>query len=72
MSATPESTLPDPQQTIANLRRELGGCRDELDQALRNLNEMTTERDEALAREAATVEVLQGHQFFTRRPHSSI
>src|SRR5215813_612848 len=59
MSATPESTLPDPQQTIANLRRELGGCRDELDQALRNLNEMTTERDEALAREAATSEVLQ-------------
>ena len=72
MSATPESTLPDPQQTIANLRGELGGCRDELDLALRNLNEMTTERDEALAREAATVEVLQGHQFFTRRPHSSI
>src|SRR5215468_7621297 len=59
MSATPESTLSEPQQTIANLRRELGGCRDELDQALRNLNEMTTERDEALAREAATAEVLQ-------------
>jgi hypothetical protein len=59
MSATPESTLPDPQQIIANLRRELGGCRDELDKALRNLNDTTTERDEALAREAATAEVLQ-------------
>ena len=45
MSATPDNTLADPQQIIADLRRELAECR--------------AERDEALAQQTATSEVLQ-------------
>jgi hypothetical protein len=45
VSQAPESTLADPQQIIADLRRELFECR--------------TERDEALQRETAAAEVLQ-------------
>jgi class 3 adenylate cyclase/putative methionine-R-sulfoxide reductase with GAF domain len=45
MSATHESTLTDPEQRIGDLQRQLAECR--------------AERDEALAREAATAEVLQ-------------
>src|SRR4051812_6384397 len=45
MSATPDSTLADPQQVIAELQRQL--------------EERTAERDEALARETATAEVVQ-------------
>ena len=59
MSVTPDSTLADPQQIIADLQCQLGECRAELDKAQRNLNETTTERDEALAREGATAEVLR-------------
>ena len=44
MSATPDSTLVNPEQRIADLERQL---------AVSN-----AERDEALAREAATAEVL--------------
>ena len=44
MSPRPDSTLADPQQIIADLRRELDECR--------------TERNEALRRETATAEVL--------------
>ena len=44
MSPAPESTLDDPQQVIADLRRELAQCR--------------AERDEALAQQTATAEVL--------------
>jgi GAF domain-containing protein len=44
MSATPDSTLGDWSRTIADLRRELAECK--------------AERDAALAREAATAEVL--------------
>jgi adenylate cyclase len=58
MSATPDSTLASPEQLIADLRRQLAECRADLDKAERNLSETTTERDEALAREAATAEVL--------------
>jgi GAF domain-containing protein len=59
MSVTPDSNLADPQQIIADLQCQLGECRAELDKAQRNLNETTTERDEALAREGATAEVLR-------------
>ena len=45
MAATRDSTLADPQQLIADLQRQLA--------------ERTAERDEALAREFATSEVLQ-------------
>ena len=45
MSATPNSTLVDPAQTIADLRRELA--------------QRTAERDEAHDQQTATAEVLQ-------------
>jgi len=45
MTATPDSTADDPQQTIADLKRQLA--------------ESNAERDEALQRETATSEVLQ-------------
>src|SRR5256714_4043922 len=45
MSPTPDGTLDDPQQTIADLKRQLA--------------ESNAERDQALQRETATSEVLQ-------------
>ena len=45
MSATPDSTLANPEQRIADLERQLA--------------ERTAERDEALQRETASTEVLQ-------------
>ena len=45
MSMTPDSTLADPQQTIADLKRQLA--------------ESNAERDEALEQQTATAEVLQ-------------
>ena len=45
MSPTPDRTLDDPQQLIAELQRQLA--------------ERTAERDEALAQQTATAEVLQ-------------
>jgi two-component system NtrC family sensor kinase len=45
MSATPDSTLTDSEQLIADLQRQLAECR--------------AERDEALQRETAAAEVLQ-------------
>src|SRR5467141_5030382 len=51
MSATPDSTLADPQQIIADLRRTNGELQRRLDEAL-------AERDEALEQQTATAEVL--------------
>jgi hypothetical protein len=45
MSVMPDRTLADTEQLIADLQRQLAGCR--------------AERDEALQRETATAEVLQ-------------
>src|SRR5262245_16680225 len=45
MSATPDSTLANPEQLIADLQRQLAECK--------------AERDKALQRETATAEVLQ-------------
>src|SRR6516162_7692684 len=52
MRATPDSTLADPEQRIADLQRQLAECKAERDKAQRNLNETKT-GDEALARETA-------------------
>ena len=52
MSPTPDSTLDDPQQVIAELRRANAELRRELAGA-------RAERDEALAQQTATAEVLQ-------------
>jgi GAF domain-containing protein len=66
MSATADSTLVDPQQSIADLQRQLAECRSGRDEALterdkaqRRLGELTAERDEALEQQTATAEVLQ-------------
>ena len=58
MSATPDSTLANPEQRIADLERRLAESRAERVEALRKLAETTSERDEALARETATTELL--------------
>ena len=65
MSATRDSTLHDPKATIIDLQRQLADVQRTLDERTaeqdatqRRLAERTAERDEALAREAATTEVL--------------
>jgi two-component system NtrC family sensor kinase len=66
MSPTPDSTLADAQQIIADLQRQLAERRAERDEGLaerdkaqRRLAERTAERDEALEQQTATAEVLQ-------------
>ena len=51
MSATPDSTLANPEQLIADLQRQLAERETEL-------TECKAERDTALQRETATAEVL--------------
>ena len=52
MSATPDSTLANPEQRITDLERQLAECQAERD-------EYKVERDQGLQRETATAEVLQ-------------
>src|SRR6516165_10504453 len=59
MSATPDSTLANPDQRIADLERQLAECRAERDEAQQQLTVRAIERDEAHAQQTATAEVLQ-------------
>ena len=59
MSITPDGTLADRQQIIAELQRQLVETRAERDEAQRRLIECTAERDEAFLEQTATAEVLQ-------------
>jgi GAF domain-containing protein len=59
MRATPDSTLTNPEQRIADLERQLAERTAERDEAERQLAEKTIERDETLAQQIATAEVLQ-------------
>jgi two-component system, NtrC family, sensor kinase len=58
MSAPPDSTLTDPEQIIADLRRELIERTAERDQLTSERDEAWRRLDEAQARETATAEVL--------------
>ena len=59
MSATPDSTLANLEQRIADLERGLAECQAERDEAQQQLAERTSERDEAHAQQTATAEILQ-------------
>ena len=59
MSATPDSTLANLEQRIADLERGLAECQAERDEAQQQLAERTSERDEAHAQQTATAEVLK-------------
>jgi hypothetical protein len=59
MSRTPHSTLSNPDQTIANLRRQLAECKAELDQRIAERDAFQRELVDAEERQIATAEVLQ-------------
>src|SRR6187200_2610602 len=59
VSTTPDRTLAEPQQLIAELQRQLAEAVAERDEAQQQLIERTAERDEALEQQTATAEVLQ-------------
>jgi hypothetical protein len=58
MSRVPATKVADPQQTIAELQRQLAARTAELDEAQQQLIERTAERDEGEAQKAAIAEVL--------------
>lgn len=58
MSATPDSTLANSAQRVADLKRQLAEFRAERDEALQQLAERTIELDEAHAQQTAIAEVL--------------
>jgi two-component system NtrC family sensor kinase len=59
MSRTPHSTLSDPDQTIANLKRQLAECKAELDQRTAERDALQRELVDAGEQQTATAEVLQ-------------
>src|SRR5215467_9675233 len=59
MSRTPDGTLADPDQTIANLQRQLAECKAELDQRIAERDALQRELVDAGERQIATAEVLQ-------------
>src|SRR5262245_21816205 len=59
MSATPDSTLVNPEELIAGLQRQLAECEVELAEREAQLAECKAERNAARDQQAATAEVLQ-------------
>ena len=59
MSPAPDRTLDDPQQIIADLKRQLAESNAERDKAQQQLIERTAERDDGEAQKAAMAEVLR-------------
>jgi hypothetical protein len=59
MSRTPQSTLSNPDKTIANLQRQLAECKAELDQQIAERDALQRELVDAGERQIATTEVLQ-------------
>ena len=59
MSRTPHSTLSDPDQTIANLQRQLAECKAELDQRTAERDALQRELVDSGEYQIATAEVLQ-------------
>src|SRR5215472_12936795 len=59
VSPTPDSTLVDPDQIIANLKRQLAECKAELDQRTVERDSLQRELVDAGEQQAATAEVLQ-------------
>jgi two-component system NtrC family sensor kinase len=59
MSRTPDGTLADPDQIIANLKRQLAECKAELDQRTAERDALQRELVDAGEQQTATAEVLQ-------------
>src|SRR5215510_974393 len=72
MSPTPDGTLADPDQIIANLNRRLAECEAELDQGAAERDALRRELVDAGEQQAATAKVLQVTNSSPRRPRASI